>query len=141
MNKLVFIVEDDMVQQKMLAKHFENMVGDFSVRTFSDPDDMMAHLGEKPFAVVLDHYFGNDSVKTGLDYLQTIRKKYSRTPVIYHTSSEDKGLKDQVMSLGAIDYIYKDPASFVRLRTALDELERKRVESEKGGFLKKLFRI
>ncbi|MFZ1807383.1 MAG: response regulator [Cyclobacteriaceae bacterium] len=140
MSKLVFIVEDDMVQQKMLAKHFENMVGNFSVRAFSDPDDMMAHLNEKPFAVVLDHYFGNASVKTGLDYLQTIRKKYSRIPVIYHTSSEDKGLKDKVMRLGAVDYIYKDLASFVRLRTVLDELERNRIESEKGGFLKKLFR-
>lgn len=140
MNKLVFIVEDDIVQQKMLAKHFENMVGDFSVRTFSNPEEMMAHLNEKPFAVVLDHYFGNASVKTGLDYLKTIRKKYSRIPVIYHTSSEDRALKDKVMGMGAADYIYKDIASFVRLRTAIDELERKKTEREKGGFLKKLFR-
>ncbi|MEQ8364431.1 MAG: response regulator [Cyclobacteriaceae bacterium] len=141
MSKLVFIVEDDIVQQKMLAKHFENLVGDFSVRSFSDPDEMMAHLNEKPFAVVLDHYFGNATAKTGLDYLQIIRKKHSKIPVIYHTSSEDRTLKDKVIKMGAVDYIYKDAASFVRLRTVIDELERKRAEREKGGFLKKLFRI
>lgn len=140
MSKLVFIVEDDEVQQKMLARHFENMVGDFSVRTFSNPEDMVTHLNEKPFAVVLDHYYGNASAKTGLDYLSTIRKKYSKIPVIYHTSSEDRTLKNKVMEMGAAEYIYKDDASFVRLRTAIDELERKRIEREKAGFLKRLFR-
>lgn len=140
MNKLVFIVEDDEVQQKMLAKHFENMIGDFSVRTFSDPETMMTHLKEKPFAIVLDHYFVN-SEKTGLDYLSVIKKRYSRIPIIYHTSSEDKTLKDKVMQMGAAVYIYKDTASYVRLRTAIDELEKRKIELDKGGFLKKLFRI
>ncbi|MEP2669381.1 MAG: response regulator [Cyclobacteriaceae bacterium] len=140
MSKLVFIVEDDEIQQKMLTRHFQNMVGDFSVRTFSDPEDMMAHLNEKPFAVVLDHYYGNASAKTGLDYLTTLRKKHSRIPVIYYTASEDRTLKDKVLKIGAVQYIYKDDASFVRLRTAIDELERKRIEREKGGFLKRLFR-
>lgn len=141
MNKLVFIVEDDIIQQKMLSKYFETLVGSFKVRTYSNPEEMMAHLNEKPFVVVLDHYFGNNSTKTGLDYLTVLRKDHTQIPVIYYTSIEDHTIREKVMSLGAVSYIYKDSASFVRLRTAIDELERKRAERENRGFLKKLFRI
>lgn len=141
MNKLVFIVEDDIIQQKMLSKYFETLVGSFKVRTYSNPEEMMAHLNEKPFVVVLDHYFGNISTKTGLDYLSVLRKDHTQIPVIYYTSIEDHTIREKVMSLGAVSYIYKDSASFVRLRTAIDELERKRAERENRGFLKKLFRI
>lgn len=136
MNKLVFIVEDDIIQQKMLSKYFETLVGSFKVRTYSNPEEMMAHLNEKPFVVVLDHYFGNISTKTGLDYLSVLRKDHTQIPVIYYTSIEDHTIREKVMSLGAVSYIYKDSASFVRLRTAIDELERKRAERENRGFLK-----
>ena len=53
MNKLVFIVEDDLVQQKMLQHHFEELLGNYVVKTFTDPKDMFAHLKDKPFAIVL----------------------------------------------------------------------------------------
>ena len=66
MGILVFIVEDSPAQQKMLQVHFEQMLGNFSVKTFSNPDDIFSHLTEKPFAIVLDHFFAD---KTGLYYL------------------------------------------------------------------------
>ena len=121
MKKLVFIIEDDLVQQKMLQVHFE---------------DMLQHLKEKPFAVVLDHFFSDENGKTGLDYLRIMRKGYSSIPVIYYTTLEDESIRAEVMSLGAEQYIIKNSASLVRLRSALDNLHEK--ESKKG-FLKKLF--
>jgi len=92
---------------------------------------MIAHLDEKPFAIVLDHFF-NHQTKTGLDYLAFLLKKYSSLPIIYHTSSIDESLKEKVMKMGAIQYIHKDSASFVRLRTALDTIHEK--ESKKSLF-------
>lgn len=136
MKKLVFIIEDDLVQQKMLQVHFEEMLGNYTARTFSNPEDMLPHLREKPFAVVLDHFFSDETGKTGLDYLKIMRKNYSSIPVIYYTTLEDASVRAEVMSLGAEQYIIKDPASLVRLRAALDSLHEK--ESKKG-FLKKLF--
>lgn len=136
MKKLVFIIEDDLVQQKMLQVHFEEVLAKYTARTFSHPEDMLQHLKEKPFAVVLDHFFGDKNGKTGLDYLRIMRKNYSSTPVIYYTTFDDEPTRAEVMSLGAEQYIIKNSASLVRLRTVLDNLHEK--ESRKG-FFGKLF--
>ncbi len=121
MKNLVFIVEDNLVQQKMLQAHFEEVLENYSVRTFLSPVDLILHLKEKPFAVVLDHFF-EPGGKTGLHYLTELRKHYSSIPVIYHTTLDDSAVRDLVMSLGAEQYIIKDTTSLVRLRTALDSI-------------------
>jgi CheY-like chemotaxis protein len=136
MKKLVFIVEDNPVQQKMLQVHFEQMLGNYTVRTFSQPNDLFSHLQEKPFAVVLDHFFGDQS-KTGLHYLKELRKSHSSIPVIYYTTLNDSSVRNEVLALGAKEYIIKDSASLVRLRTILDQLHEKTMK--KKGLLSKLF--
>jgi CheY-like chemotaxis protein len=136
MDKLVFIVEDDLVQQKMLQIHFEKMLGNYTVRTFTNPEDLFTHLKENPFAIVLDHFFNDKMGKTGLDYLRLLRKKHPSIPVIYHTTLEDDVVRNEVKALGAEEYIIKNSASLVRLRTALDQLHEK---ASKKGFLKRLF--
>ena len=133
--KLVFVVEDNPVQLKQLQVHFEETLGDFSVRTFASPDALMSSLGEKPYAVVLDHFFEGKS-KTGLDYLADIRKLHRNIPVIYHTTLDDETVRTQVLQLGAEMYIVKDFASMVRLRTALDNIKER---ASKRGFFRKLF--
>jgi CheY-like chemotaxis protein len=138
MKKLVFIVEDNLVQQKMLQVHFEETLGNYTVRTFDHPQDMLALLKEKPFAVVLDHFFNDSAGKTGLDFLRLLREKYATIPVIYYTTLEDENVKKQVMELGAELYIIKNSASLVYLRTALDALHEK---FEKRGFFTKLFGV
>jgi|SRR5436190_18593745 len=135
MNKLVFIVEDNPVHQKMLQVHFEENMGNYVVKTFANPEDMFAHLKEKPFAIVLDHFFGNHP-KTGLEYLKELKKSHPSIPVIYYTTLTEARVRDAVMALGVEQFIAKDSASFVRLRTALDVLVEK---SSKKGFFKKLF--
>jgi len=135
MKKLVFIVEDSQAQQKMLKVHFEEMLGNYTVRPFTNPEELYKHLDEKPFAVVLDHYFDNHS-KTGLDYLALIRDQYPKLPVIYYTTLDDDAIRHQAKTLGIESYILKDSASLVRLRTALDIIHEK---GEKKGFFKKLF--
>jgi DNA-binding response OmpR family regulator len=134
MKKLVFIVEDNPVQQKILKVHFEETLGDYEVRTFLNPDEMFEHLKERPFAVVLDHFFNDKKDKNGLDYLRQLRKKYKSIPVIYYTSLDDEKIKAEVLESGAEEFIVKNSASLVRLRTALDNLN-----ARKKGLLSKLF--
>jgi CheY-like chemotaxis protein len=138
MKKLVFVVEDNIMQQKVLQVHFEQMLGNYEVKTFTEPKEMFAHLSAKPFAIVLDHFFGKDDPKTGLDYLKEIRKQHKSIPVIYYTSLEDEAVKEKVMKLGVEDFITKNSASLVRLRTALDILNEKK--SKKGIFKRLLGR-
>jgi DNA-binding NarL/FixJ family response regulator len=136
MKKLVFIVEDNPVQQKLLQVHFEEMLGNYHVRSFVNPDELFNHLKEKPFAVVLDHFFPDKKEKTGLHYLRELRKEYPSLPVIYYTSLDDAAIRAEVMELGAEQYIIKNSASLVRLRTALDLIHER---LSKKGFLQKLF--
>ncbi len=132
--KLVFIVEDNPAHQKMLQVHFEQMLGNYQVKTFDTPDAMMAELETKPFAIVLDHYFPKG--KTGMEYLRQIKKKHRSIPVIYYTTATDEKIREEAKNAGADDYIVKDEASLVRLRTALDQIAE---ASSKKGFFKKLF--
>jgi PleD family two-component response regulator len=135
MKKLVFVVDDNLAQQKVLQIHLEQVLGDeYAVKTFTDPKDMFGHLSKKPYAIVLDHFFADDDPKTGLDYLKEVRKQNKSLPVIYYTSLEDKTIRDQVMKLGVEDYIIKNSASLVRLRTALDVLNEKK---SKQGLLRR----
>ncbi|NOT75112.1 MAG: response regulator [Cyclobacteriaceae bacterium] len=130
---LVFIVEDNPIHQKMLQVHFEQMLGDYIVRTFSDPFEMYPHLNEKPFAIVLDHFFGNSTL-TGLDCLKELKKVSPSTPIIYYTTLSDLKVQTEVMTLGVHQFIIKDSASLARLKTALDLLHVK-----KKGFFQRLF--
>ena len=134
MKKLVFVVEDNPAQQKALQVHLEEMLGDYAVRTFADPLEMFKHLAEKPFAVVLDHFFPGD--KTGLDHLSSLKKKNASLPVIYYTSSRDEDIKAKALKGGVEQFIIKDEASLVRLRTALDLISER---LSKKGFLGRLF--
>lgn len=134
MKNLVFIVEDSPVQQKMLRVHFEEMLGNYEVKTFGDPDDLFEHIKDKPFAIVLDHFFNDKKDKNGLHYLREIKKKYKSIPIIYYTSLDDQKLRTEVKELGAEEFIVKNSASLVRLRTALDA-----IHSRKKSFFAKVF--
>jgi len=70
-----------------------------------------------------------------LDYLKELKKNHSSIPVVYYTTLNDNDVRAKVMDLGAEDYIIKDSASLVRLRTALDA-----ISTKKKGFLNKLFK-
>lgn len=133
--KLVFVVEDNPIQQKQLQVHFEEVLGDYNVRVFGTPEELMNNLEQQPYAVILDHFFEGQK-KTGLDYLSEILKRYKHVPVLYHTTLEDEGVRKKVMELGAETFILKDSASMVRLRTALDSIKER---ENKKGFFGKLF--
>lgn len=136
MKDLVFIVEDDLAQQKLLRLHFEEALGNYEVRCFTKPDELIDNLKDKPFAIVLDHFFA-DRKENGLHYLQIIKKKNSSTPVIYYTTNNDDSLKKEALKGGASEFIIKDMASLVRLRTALDAIHEKK---NNKGFFKSLFK-
>ncbi len=133
--KLVFVVEDNLVQQKQLQVHFEEILGDYDVRLFATPDELMKNLEFRPYAIVLDHFFEGQK-KTGLDYLADVRRMHKGLPVIYHTTLDDDEVKKKVMDMGAEMYIVKDSASMVRLRAVLDNIKER---ESKRGFLGKLF--
>ena len=138
MKNLVFIVEDDSLQQKFLRHHFEEALGSYTVKTYINPDEVIADLPEKPFAIVLDHLF-LDRKETGLHYLKIIKKQSPDTPVIYHTTSVDSEIRAQAINGGVMEFIVKDETSLVRLRMVLDAIHKKNIV--KPGFFEKLLKF
>lgn len=136
--KLVFIVEDNRMQQEVLQSHFEEVLGNYVVRIFPTPVDLIKHLDETPFAVVLDHFF-EPGAETGLHYLKKLRKSHPASSIIYHTTLNDDAVRAEVMGLGAVDYILKDSTSMLRLRKALDSIQKKNEKASKRSFWKKMW--
>ena len=137
MKKLIYVVDDDPVYLKMMEGHFK-LMSEFDSKVFKSGADAVKALSETvPFAILLDHQFLNDPQKTGLDYLKEIRKISSKVPVIYITSTEDKGLQAKAAKLKVNGYIYKDGASLVHLRVALDKISAPKQKGILGKFFKK----
>ncbi|MGC4022753.1 MAG: response regulator [Cyclobacteriaceae bacterium] len=131
--KLVCIIDDDFAHRRLLEYNLTSQ--NYKVLSFSTCAEFINEpFAEPPFAVVLDHYLKEE--KTGLEYLEDILKKLPKVPVIFMTTETDANLIRQIESSGAKGYIAKDPASFVRLRTMLDEMQ----EKPKTNWLSKLFK-
>jgi DNA-binding response OmpR family regulator len=136
MKKLVFIIDDDPVYLNFMKGHFKQMA-EFETQVYLSGKDAIKALDDtKPFLIILDHLFLNDPDNTGLEYLKEIRKKTSRIPVIYITSIDEQILRSKTAKMKVVDYILKDDAFLIHLRTALDKLTK---QPEKKSLLKKLF--
>ncbi|KQV84011.1 histidine kinase dimerization/phosphoacceptor domain -containing protein [Rhizobium sp. Root1220] len=82
-------------------------------------------------AVVLDHYFEN---QTGLTFLEAIAELGRQTPVLYVTGSSDADVAIRALKGGAADYVVKTATDdfFPLLVSALHQaLENARLRSEK----------
>jgi len=132
-NKLICIIDDDFAHRKLLE--FNLTTQNYKVFSFSTCAEFINEpFTNPPFAIVLDHYLKDE--KTGLEYLPDIKKKLPKVPVIIMTNETDSKLIKQIQEAKASGYIAKDPASFVRLRTMLDEIEGK----TGGNWLKKILK-
>ena len=120
--KLVCIIDDDFAHRRLLEYNLTSQ--NYTVLSFSTCAEFINEpFVEPPFAIVLDHYLKEE--KTGLEYLERINKKLPKVPVIFMTNETDTSLIKEIENSGAKGYIAKDPASFVRLRTMLDEIHEK----------------
>ncbi len=135
MEKLVYIVEDNEIQQRVLKKHFDENFKAYNIKAFTDPNDMLREIGMKPYAIILDHLYDNCE-HTGLHFLNQIKRFNKSIPIIYYTTINDEQLKNEVLKKGAFSFIEKNSASLVKLRTCLDDIQAKK---ENKSFWGRLF--
>ena len=108
----IFIVEDNLIYQQLIAKELEPISDD--IHFFTEGESCVKALGLNPSIVVLD--FNLAGVMNGLDTLKSIR---SFNPSIYAVLfSNQKGLNcpENFSRYGRFDFIEKKPATFARLR-------------------------
>jgi DNA-binding NtrC family response regulator len=138
MKKSIFIIDDDVVYMKFIREHF-SVLGDYNVKVFySGGEALRALKNSKPYLIILDHLFNEEPEKTGINYLDEIYKLYPRVPVIYLTASRSEPVRRHVTERGVFDYIIKDDAFLVYLRTALDKLE---IKQKRKSFFRRILGV
>ena len=129
--KTVFVVDDDPSHLKIIELQLKHL--GYEVITFTSGKPMLDKLSDAPYAIILDHYLREE--KTGSEYLEEIRRRLPKVPVIYMTSVNDEETIKGIYEKGAYGYIEKNGASQVRLRTLLDEIS----DQQNKNWIKKLF--
>lgn len=101
MNKLVWIVDDDLVQRQIIREVLSQE--GFDVREFSGPSGVVAALDQPPALILLDVRMPE---KKGTQLCGEIRGR-SDVPIIFVSSAGDPVDRVVGLELGADDYITK----------------------------------
>jgi len=119
MNNLAFIVDDDPIYQEFMKSHMHQL--GYEVRSFFNGDQCISSLYLKPRLVILDHHLGGES---GLAVLKKIKSVKPKLPVIYLSAQRNTESAAEAVKAGAYEYIEKNSAAYVKLRTTLDRLRK-----------------
>lgn len=109
MSKLVFFVDDDKMILNLLEYTFSGRDG-IQVKTFYTGEDCLENIGLNPDLIILDHNLskGDDSIMSGLETLQKMPDKGTRSKVIMLSGQDDEELVNEFLLSGAKKYIAKD---------------------------------
>jgi len=116
----IFIVEDDPVYLKFL-NYVIGLNPDHEIKTFSNGNDAINALHERPSIITLDYSLPD---KSGEEILKEIKEFDVNIPVIIVSGQEEIGIAVQLLKLGAYDYIIKDEETKERLEYALTNAKR-----------------
>lgn len=106
--KLIFFVDDEPMFINLLEYTFKCRNG-YTVQTFSNGEDCLAHLSKNPDLVVIDYFLhSNESQMTGLDLVKSIKAAKTNTPVIILSGNDSVQVMHEAKALGVYKYILKD---------------------------------
>lgn len=127
--KTIFILDNDQTLRNDLSKHLSSM--GFKPVEFSSVVQM-DEVTVKPFAIIFDHE--NMSAQNSLRDLKRLKRKMRGVAIIHMTKAAS--LKSESMKVGVYDFIEKNSAALVHLRTTLDRLK---TQPSKTNWLTRLF--
>lgn len=113
----VVIVEDDIMVAELNKAYVESIPGFIVSRILTNGADALEYLASNHMELLLlDVYMPK---LDGIKLLEEMRKKSILTDVILVTASKDVQHIDEVLKLGAVDYLIK-PFEYERIRKALE---------------------
>lgn len=105
---VIFVIEDNKVVRELLS-HRIKRENECFVECFESAEAALIELEEiTPDLIVLDHHLCTSTQKsmTGLDFIQSMMHNY-QIPTIVFSGQWQKGVEEQFMKTGAIDYVTK----------------------------------
>ncbi|HEV3224339.1 MAG TPA: response regulator [Puia sp.] len=111
----IFIVEDNLLYQQLIARELEDFGG--PIYFYTTGEHCLANICRKPSIVVLDYNL--DGEINGLETLEEIRKFDPSIFVILFSSQKDLHSNENQRRYGSFDFLEKKEQSFTLLKQLL----------------------
>jgi CheY-like chemotaxis protein len=108
----IFIVEDNLMNQQLIARELESFGG--RIYFYTTGEGCLADLARKPSIVVLDYNL--DGEINGLETLEMIRKFDPSIFVVLFSSQQEVHSHENLQRYGSFDFIEKREQSFTLLK-------------------------
>jgi polysaccharide export outer membrane protein len=114
----IFIVDDDLFCLN-IYEQFMRTIGCNDIACFENGMDCIAHLGEKPNVIFLDH--GMEGM-SGLETLQEVKRINHHIYVIMLTGQDHAEISREAIKLGAFDYLVKGQQELDKIEASLKRI-------------------
>ena len=111
----IFIVEDNLLYQQLIARELEDFGG--PIFFYTTGEHCLANICRRPSIVVLDYNL--DGEMNGLETLEEIRKFDPSIFVILFSSQKDLHSNENQRRYGSFDFLEKKEQSFTLLKQLL----------------------
>jgi len=108
----IFIVEDNLLYQQLIAREMESISGDISF--YTKGEHCVEDLNQHPAIIILDYNLEGNM--NGLDTLQEIRKFDVSICVILFSNQKDLNTNENRRQYGSFNFIEKKEQSFQLLK-------------------------
>lgn len=109
---VIFVVEDNVLYQNLIAKELETL--STNLHFYTNGESAVSDLDKHPTVIVLDYNL--DGKMNGLDTLQRVRDIDPNVYVILFSSQKGLNTKEVFLQYGAFDFLEKNSLSLRTLR-------------------------
>jgi len=112
----IFIVEDNLLYQQLIAKELESFSGE--IHFYTKGESCLEELEKNPSIIVLDYELEGEI--NGLDTMKEIRKYDPSIYVILFSNKKDLNSYENVAHYGSFDFLEKREKSFRLLKQMIN---------------------
>ena len=112
----IFIVEDNLLYQQLIAREMESISGDISF--YTKGEHCVENLDQQPSIIILDYNLEGEM--NGLDTLQQIRQFDASICVILFSNQKDVNSTENRQQYGSFNFVEKKEQSFRLLKKMVD---------------------
>ncbi len=109
---VIFVVEDNLLYQNMVAKSLSAIAGE--IYFFTSGEACLDWLDRKPTVIVMDYNL--EGKLNGLETIRIIRNDYSTIPIILFSNEGGLDSEENNLCYGPFDFLPKSLESVEKLR-------------------------
>jgi len=123
-NKIIFIVEDNLVYGKLLEEFLRQKLPDINdIKIYHTGEDCLKEIQRKPSVVIMDHILDiNGLAKTGLEVIKEIKEFIPATNIIVLSSQTNIDVTVESIKKYNCHYIKKDDKALEKVVVFIKDL-------------------